>query len=121
VYPFNPFRSAPNQGAGEATFTKGVMRRCREAIGERCVFDNHDLDTDLSPPLAPIYKFMKQQGPSIEFQTFHETPADFDGTIKLGVKTGASAIELWQDYGGFPLVPNGKLRKWASWLEQNAP
>ena len=38
----------------------------------------------------------------------------------MGVSYGASAIELYQDYPGFPLVPDAKLRQWASWIEKNS-
>ena len=47
------------------------------------------------------------------------TPKDFDATIRLGVSYGASSIELYQDYGGFPLVPDVRLRQWAAMLEGN--
>jgi hypothetical protein len=119
VLSVNPLRTAPNQGPGDAGFTKRVMRNCREAIGVRCVFDNHDLDFDLPTPLVPIYRFMKRQGPEIQFQTFHATPPNFDGTIRKGVHYGASAIELYQDFGGFPPISKAKLRRWAALIEQN--
>jgi hypothetical protein len=95
------------------------MRDCRSSIGRRCVFDNHDLDTNLPRPLYRIYATMKQLGPEIEFQTWRKTPDDFDGTIKLGVSYGATSIELYQDYGGFPLVPDAQLRQWAAMVEAN--
>jgi hypothetical protein len=63
---------------------------------------------------------MKQMGPEIEFQTWRKTPNDFDGTIKMGVSYGASSIELYQDYGGFPLVADDKLKQWAVMLETSA-
>jgi hypothetical protein len=63
---------------------------------------------------------MKRMGPEIEFQTWRKTPQDFDGTIKMGVSYGASSIELYQDYGGFPLVADDQLRRWAAMLETNA-
>jgi hypothetical protein len=62
---------------------------------------------------------MKQLGPEIEFQTGPKTPKDFDGTIKMGVSYGASSIELYQDYGGFPPVPDAKLKQWAAELEEH--
>jgi hypothetical protein len=37
----------------------------------------------------------------------------------MGVSYGASSIELYQDYGGFPLVADDKLREWAALLEAN--
>jgi hypothetical protein len=119
VLSVNPLRTAPGQGNGDQAFTEGLMRDCRQTIGRRCVFDNHDLDTDLPGPLYRIYATMKQLGPEIEFQTWRTTPKDFDGTIRLGVSYGASSIELYQDYGGFPLVPDARLRQWATMLERN--
>ena len=38
----------------------------------------------------------------------------------MGVSYGASSIELYQDYGGFPLVPDAKLREWAALIEGNS-
>lgn len=120
VLSVNPLRTGPGQGNGDQAFTEGLMRGCRQALGRRCVFDNHDLDTELPGPLHRIYATMKQLGPEIEFQTWRTTPKDFDGTIRLGVSYGASAIELYQDYGGFPLVADARLRQWAGLLERNS-
>jgi hypothetical protein len=119
VLSVNPLRTALGQGMGDPAFTERLMRNCRQDIGRRCVFDNHDLDTNLAKPLYRIYDTMKQLGPEIEFQTGPKTPKDFDGTIRMGVSYGASSIELYQDYGGFPLVPDARLRRWAAMLEQN--
>lgn len=121
VLSLNPLRTGPNQGPGDPAFTEQVMRNCRQTLHVRCVFDNHDLDTDkgLAKPLVVIYAAMKQMGPEIVFQTAQETPPDFDAVIRKGVSMGATAIELWQDYKGFPLVPDAQLRKWASWIEAN--
>ncbi len=121
VLSLNPLRTAQNQGPGDPQFTIGVMQACRQRLGVRCVFDNHDLDTDqgLAKPLVPIYAAMKRMGPEIVFQTAQETPADFDGVITKGVAMGATAIELWQDYKGFPLEPDARLRKWAAMIEAN--
>jgi hypothetical protein len=120
VLSVNPLRTGAGQGNGDPGFTEAVMRNCRQTIGPRCVFDNHDLDTELPKPLYRIYATMKQMGPEIEFQTWRKTPNDFDGTIKMGVSYGASSIELYQDYGGFPLVADDKLKQWAVMLETSA-
>jgi hypothetical protein len=120
VLSVNPFRTGVGQGNGDAAFTERVMRHCRQTIGRRCVFDNHNLDTGLPKPLYRIYATMKQLGPEIQFQTWRKTPEDFDGTIKMGVSYGASSIELYQDYGGFPLVADAKLKQWAAMLEKTS-
>jgi hypothetical protein len=119
VLSVNPLRTGLGQGPGDYNFTEGVMHACRQQVGRRCVFDNHDLDTYLAKPLYRIYDYMKQLGPEIEFQTGPTTPKDFDGTIKMGVSYGASSIELYQDYGGFPYVDDFKLKQWAAMLEKN--
>jgi hypothetical protein len=112
VLAVNPFRAA--QGAGDPAFTEGVMQACRQALGERCVFDNHDLDATPPAAILPIYAAMQKLGPEIEFQTYRETPTDFEGTIKKGIALGASSIELWQDFKGFPLVDDDTLKAWAA-------
>jgi hypothetical protein len=122
VLAVNPLRSVPaSEGPDDPAFTKRVMRKCREAIGIRCVFDNHDLNVPLDPTLLPIYHYMRRQGPEIVFQTANATPDDFDGTIRLGVRFGASSIELYQDIKkkGFPVVPDAQLINWAKMIERN--
>jgi hypothetical protein len=32
---------------------------------------------------------------------------------------GATSIELWQDYKGFPLESDANLRRWAALVEAN--
>jgi hypothetical protein len=117
VLSVNPLRTGLGQGPGDADFTMGLMHECRNKLHERCVLDNHDLDTNLAKPLIPIYALMKKLGPEIVFQTAATNPKDFEGTIRFGIEQGATAIELWQDYGGFPTVPDAQLRKWARMVE----
>ena len=119
VLSVNPLRTGLNQGPGDPEFTEQIMRDCRKTLGARCVFDNHNLDTNLPRPLVRIYALMKQLGPEIVFQTGGTNPKDFEGTIKMGVAQGATSIELWQDYGGFPLVPDETLKRWAAMVEAN--
>lgn len=119
VLSVNPLRTGLGQGPGDPDFTMGIMRDCRTRLGARCVFDNHNLDTDLPSPLKPLYALMKQLGPEIVYQTGGTTPKDFEGTIRLGVAQGATSIELWQDYGGFPAVPDATLKHWAQLIEAN--
>jgi hypothetical protein len=119
VLSVNPLRTGLNQGPGDPEFTERMMRDCRKRLGVRCVFDNHNLDTDLPRPLHRLYALMKELGPEIVFQTGGTNPKDFDGTIQMGVDHGATSVELWQDYGGFPTVPEDKLRRWAAMIERN--
>jgi hypothetical protein len=119
VLSVNPLRTEAGQGTGNPEFTKGIMRECRTRLGVRCVFDNHNLDTDLPKPLIPLYALMKELGPEIAYQTGATTPKDFEGTIAKGVAQGATSIELWQDYGGFPQVPDAMLKRWAKLVEAN--
>jgi hypothetical protein len=116
VLSLNPFYGLTRR-AGDVAFTEQVMRSCRQTLGRRCVFDNHDLDADPPKSIIPIFALMRKMGPEIEFQTFHETPKDFEGTIRKGISLGASSIELWQDYQGFPLLPAAKLSRWAAMFE----
>jgi hypothetical protein len=121
VLAVNPLRSQPLPVPDDPVFTMRVMHNCREAIGLRCVFDNHDLNAKLAPSLIPIYDYTRQLGPEIVFQTGNATPINFAGTIKTGVAYGASAIELYQDLvgKGFPVVPNARLIRWANMIEKN--
>ena len=97
-----------------------AVTQCRASVGVRCVLDNHDLDTTPPGGIGPIQAYMQTLGPEIEFQTYRETPANFEGTIRRGVALGASSIELWQDFGGFPLVAPSTLRHWAHLLAANS-
>jgi hypothetical protein len=116
VLSLNPFYGLTRR-TGDVGFTEQVMRFCRQTLARRCVFDNHNLDTDPPKSIIPIFALMQKMGPEIEFQTFHTTPKDFEGTIKKGISLGASSIELWQDYQGFPLVPDDTLKRWAAMFE----
>jgi len=106
---------------GDPKFTIAIMQACRKAIGKQCVFDNHDLDADTPKTILPLHAAMQRMGPEIQFQTLHATPPNWEGTIRRGVALGASSIELWQDYGGFPQVPDATLKRWAAMLEANKP
>lgn len=113
--PLNPVYMPLGNNKGDPAFTEQIMHSCRQSIGKRCIFDNHDLDTTPPKTILPLYDAMKRLGPPIEFQTFHVTPTD--GTIKKGVSLKAGSIELWQDYKGFQFVPDAKLKEWAAMVE----
>jgi len=118
-FPLNPFRATDTRPwKSDHAFTEQVMRSCRASLGKRCIFDNHNLDANPPENILPIYEAMRRLGPPVEFQTYRETPGDFEGTIRKGLSLGASSIELWQDFRGFPLLPDETLRRWASMLEE---
>jgi hypothetical protein len=118
--PLNPVYMPLGNPKGDPKFTEDFMRACRKSIGKRCILDNHDFDTKPPASMGPIYESMKKVGPPIEFQTFHVSPPDWDGTIQKAASMGAGSIELWQDYKGFQEQPDDKLKKWAAMIERDA-
>jgi len=117
--PLNPIHMPLGNPKGDIDFTQQFMRSCRQSFGKRCIFDNHDLDTTPGKPVLNVYNAIKKMGGPVEFQTGPATPKDFEGTIKYGVSLGAGSIELYQDFGGFPLVPDDQLKRWAAMVEGN--
>src|SRR5262249_52029345 len=69
-YTFNPFNSI-NGGAADTDFTVSVMQACRDALGSRCVLDNHALGWPLAETdkLLTVYEALKTLGGPINFQT----------------------------------------------------
>ncbi len=118
--PLNPVYMPLGNKKGDEAFTEQFMRACRKSIGKRCIFDNHDFDTSPPTTIVPILESMKKLGPPMEFQTYHVSPPDWEGTIKKAASMGAGSIELWQDYKGFQTQPDDKLKKWAAMIESNA-
>ena len=117
--PLNPIHMPLGNPKGDHAFTEQVMHACRQRFGRRCIFDNHNLNDPPIKATVPIYAAMKKMGGPIEFQTGGATPKDFEGTIKYGISLGANSIELYQDFGGFPYVPDQLLRRWANMLERH--
>jgi len=117
-FPFNPFAEMDSSGhtTPRLGFTLDVIHECRVSLGERCTLDNHDLNVPPLKSIEGLYERMRALGGPIEFQTFYETPDFYEGTIAYGVGLGAGSIELWQDYKGFPDVPAGTLKQWASFF-----
>lgn len=120
--PLNPFKDTDSgKPVHDVNFTLSWMDDCRKRAGERCVFDNHDLDVPakVDKDLQTIYAAMKRSGAEVEFQTGPASPPDLGGVIGYGVSNGATSIELYQDYGGFTLVPDADLRKYSAMLINN--
>jgi hypothetical protein len=122
--PLNPFRSTDGKKPkDEPAFTLDWIERCKKADSVRCVLDNHDLDTKDEPSnnMREVYAAMKKSGTEVEFQTFRESPKDVDAVLQNGIDMGATSIELWQDYGGFPEMSDATLKKYGKLLEENRP
>jgi len=120
--PLNPFKSTDSgKPVHDVQFTLAWMDDCRKRAGDRCVFDNHDLDVPakVNKDLQTIYAAMKKSGAEVEFQTGPASPPDLEGVIAYGVEMGATSIELYQDYGGFTQVPDADLRRYSAMLINN--
>lgn len=120
--PLNPFKETDNgQVHRDVNVTLAWMADCRKRAGDRCVFDNHDLDvaSKTNKQLQTIYEAMKTSGAEVEFQTGGAAPPDLGAVIGNGVEMGATSIELYQDYGGFTQVPDDDLRTYSAMLEHN--
>ena len=115
TFPFSSFRGLTQ--AADVAFTEQVMRGCRQAVGRRCVLDNHGLDSNLEAHILPIYALIRKMGPEIAFQTLVEKPHDFEGTIRKGISLGAGSIELYQQPEGFPAVDSATLKQWAAMFQ----
>jgi hypothetical protein len=121
--PLNPFRLTDQfpKYAHDLQFTLDWMKKCAEREPERCVFDNHDLDTKgITKELTEVYDAMGKSKQEVEFQTGPAMPDDIDGTFTLAASHGATSVELYQDFKGFPELGNEKLTQLAKELEKNA-
>jgi hypothetical protein len=120
--PLNPFKLTDGKKPEhDEAFTLKWMDDCKKRGGARCVFDNHDLDVESKVPkdLQTTYDSMKKSGSEVEFQTGPASPDDLDGVIRFAVSKGASSVELYQDYGGFPEVADADLTKLSKLLRDN--
>jgi hypothetical protein len=120
--PLNPFRLTDGDKVEhDLQFTLDWMKTCKTKEPERCVFDDHDLDNKgMNKQLESIYDAMDKSKMEVEFQTGPEMPEDLEGTIALGVSKGATSIELYQDYKGFPDMTDAQLVKFKKALDKNA-
>lgn len=114
-FTFNPFHglTPPASSIADVAFSDRVMHGCRQAVGQRCILSNHDLDTN--PPTAggmlALYALLRKFGPNVTFQTYVKTPKDFEGTLRKGISLGAGSIEVWPD--GYEAQSNATLENWA--------
>ena len=97
--------------------TISIVKAFRAARGnKRAIIGNHDLTDPLHPPNVDLYKALPILGKPIEFQTGSPgVPgpngtstgefSDWNGTVKLGADTGATAIEVWPSFApkGMPV------------------
>ena len=93
---------------GDPEFTEGIMRDCRKTLGVRCVFDNHNLDTDLPQPLVPLYALMKKLGPGDRVPDRRDQPAGLRGHDQDGRGPGR---DLDRAVAGLPAAfPSAQTR-----------
>jgi hypothetical protein len=116
-FSFNGFGGVAGQN--DIAASERIMRRCRLALGLRCILSNHDLDATTPSSILPIYVFERKLGPNLTFQTLHEVPDDFEGTLRKGISLGAGSIEIWQEpmSGTFEDQPYSVLAKWATMFD----
>ena len=123
VLSVNPLRGTVlGKARRDPAFTERVMHNCRQAIGRRCVFDNHDLDpTKLARPLYRIYAYTKQLGPEIEFQTgSDERPRTSRARSRWAFPTARARSSSTRTTAASPWCRTPRLKLWASWLEKNS-
>jgi hypothetical protein len=122
-YTFNVF--SRTRGGPDTEFPVSVMRRCRDALGARCVLDNHALAADLRSADAPIYDAMAALKGPVNFQT--EAPrglgCQWTATIARAVSLGAVSVELWPEerYEGFESFTPEQIQKLASEFASPVP
>ncbi len=91
-------------GGLDTTFTQSVMTMCRQMAPNRCVLDNHALQTPITSD-PQVYADIQSMGGLINFQT--QSPEGmgciWPETITQGLILGARAIEVWPEakYQGF--------------------
>jgi hypothetical protein len=91
-------------GGLDTAFSQSVMTICRQMAPNRCVLDNHALQTPITSDPG-IYTDIQSMGGLINFQT--QAPEGmgciWPETITQGLILGARAIELWPEkkYQGF--------------------
>ena len=91
-------------GGLDTAFSQSIMQQCRSMAPNRCVLDNHALQTPITNDPG-IYADIQSMGGLINFQT--QSPEGmgciWPETITQGLILGARAIELWPEktYQGF--------------------
>ncbi len=101
-YTFNSYNEL--SGGLDTAFSQSVMTICRQMAPNRCVLDNHALQTPITSDPG-IYTDIQSMGGLINFQT--QAPEGmgciWPETITQGLILGARAIELWPEkkYQGF--------------------
>lgn len=120
-FPINPYRGPQNgRIRADMGFTLAVMQHWRQALGPRGVISSHALQSPEPERLVPIYDYMRQLGPPLEFQTNAPRNIDWNGAIQYAVSLGATAVELWPDaiFGNQGITPQA-MRAWAAELQRN--
>ena len=94
-------------GPHDMAVTRSIMREFRAALGPRAILANHNLNDPLGWSVRPIYDVIAELGKPVELQTVVPGARHADGTrtgklrnwagtIALGLRHGASAVEVWR-------------------------
>jgi hypothetical protein len=111
-------------GGLDTAFSQSVMQTCRQAVGSRCVLDNHALQTPITSD-PQIYVDIANMGGLINFQT--QSPEGmgciWPETITQGIILGARAIEIWPEarYQGFTTLTAPDIAQLSNLFYSPAP
>ena len=131
-FPFNTLMLMQTKQA-DPKFTIQVMRHFRQALGQRAVVANEDLNDPLGRRLRPIcdefqtlYDEAKAQTPPgmspLEFQTLGPT-VDWARVIPYGITTyHPTEIEVWnstatREPGGWANISQSELQQWEAQIK----
>ena len=100
VLSVNPLTSCTCRAPAIRNSPRRSCSACHVSLGERCVFDNHDLNAPLAEPAgAALRLYSKELRRPIEFQTANKSRRrTFPARSCSACRSGASAIELYQDF-----------------------
>jgi hypothetical protein len=111
-------------GGLDTAFSQSVMTMCRQMAPNRCVLDNHALQTPITSD-PQIYTDIQSMGGLINFQT--QSPEGmgciWPETITQGIILGARAIEVWPEakYQGFTTLTVPEVQQLSNLFYSPAP
>ena len=121
-FPFSPFHLTDAQNVSpDVAFTIQVMEAWRKQLGARAVIGNHALQGPVPSDLQPIYDEIKKLGPVVDLQLASPNKENVDTSIKAGVSSGATSIEVWDSSCRncqFTTFSTATLQEWTNEIKQ---